>query len=355
MLAVTFVLLLIFMSGRFIKYLSQAALGNISPDILFLVMAYRLPGFLELILPLGLFMGILLAYGRMYLESEMTVLHACGYSPSKLLASTFAMAAGVSLFVGVMTFYVSPQGMAKVESLFAEQASKTAFEMLSPGRFQNLNIGNRVTYAGGLSDDKKIMYDVFVAESSNSGEGVNVLYAERGSQTVDPVTGDRFLVLMNGKQYQGTPGHANYRELSFESYGVLIAEQNTEIRKVKEEAIPTIDLIKSEDESFKSILYWRASLVLLVPIVTIIAVAVCRVNPRQGRYVHLLPAMLLYVLYLGLLILAKKESGDGKLDPVMAFGAVHLSFFAVSLLLFYRHRISSWLSVRRSQDQHSCS
>ncbi|KZY70477.1 hypothetical protein A3738_24615 [Oleiphilus sp. HI0066] len=78
MLAVTFILLLIFMSGRFIKYLSQAAVGNISADILFLVMAFRLPGFLELILPLGLFMGILLAYGRMYMESEMTVLHACG-------------------------------------------------------------------------------------------------------------------------------------------------------------------------------------------------------------------------------------------------------------------------------------
>ncbi|WP_231877115.1 LptF/LptG family permease, partial [Oleiphilus sp. HI0067] len=204
MLAVTFILLLIFMSGRFIKYLSQAAVGNISADILFLVMAFRLPGFLELILPLGLFMGILLAYGRMYMESEMTVLHACGYSQNKLLASTWVISGFVALSVGLLTLYVSPAGMAKVEKLFAEQASKTAFELLVPGRFQNLNIGNRITYAGALSDDKQTMFDVFIAESSeDDAERLNILYAEKGVQSVDAETGDRYLVLHNGKQYQG--------------------------------------------------------------------------------------------------------------------------------------------------------
>ena len=88
MLAVTLVLLLIFMSGRFIKYLAKAASGGISPEILLAIMAYRLPGFLELILPLGFFIGILMAYGRMYLESEMTVLHACGYSQRRLVVTS---------------------------------------------------------------------------------------------------------------------------------------------------------------------------------------------------------------------------------------------------------------------------
>ena len=50
-------------------------------------MAYRIPGFIELILPLGLFLGILLAYGRLYLDSEITVLNACGISEKKLLSS----------------------------------------------------------------------------------------------------------------------------------------------------------------------------------------------------------------------------------------------------------------------------
>src|SRR3546814_5551804 len=66
--------------GRFIKYLAQAASGALDPGSLFLIMGFRLPGFLQLILPLGLFLGILLAYGRLYLDSEMTVLSATGMS-----------------------------------------------------------------------------------------------------------------------------------------------------------------------------------------------------------------------------------------------------------------------------------
>jgi lipopolysaccharide export system permease protein len=339
MFAVTLVLLLIFMSGRFIKYLSQAAVGNISPDILASVMAYRLPGFLELILPLALFMGVLLAYGRMYLESEMTVLHACGYSRSRLAWHTFIVAAAVSVAVGMMSLYVSPQGMQRVETLFAEEAKKTEFEMLSPGRFQTLSGGERVTYAGRLSDDKRVMFDVFISESGDEGEATNVIYAESGVQTIDPQTGRRFLVLQNGRQYQGIPGSAAFKELAFETYGVLISEAEAEIRKVKEEAIPTSALIESSDPVSRSILSWRVSLVVLVPIVTLLAVALCRVNPRQGRYLHLLPAMLLYVLYLGLLILAKKKSAEGEVDPIFAFGVVHIGFLALGLLMFNKEAL----------------
>ena len=104
MLAVTGVLLMVFMSGRFIKYLAQAAAGYLSPDVLFTIMGYRLPGFLELILPLGLFIGILLAYGRMYLESEMVVLYACGVSERQILLQTM----GASVLVAAVVASYEP-------------------------------------------------------------------------------------------------------------------------------------------------------------------------------------------------------------------------------------------------------
>ena len=90
--AVSAVLLVIIMSGRFIKYLAQAAQGILDPGVLLLIMGYRIPGFLQLILPLGLFLGILLAYGRLYLDSEMTVLTATGMSEQRLLAYTLTPA-----------------------------------------------------------------------------------------------------------------------------------------------------------------------------------------------------------------------------------------------------------------------
>ena len=88
--AVSAVLLVIIMSGRFIKYLAQAAQGLLDPGVLLMIMGFRLPGFLQLILPLGLFLGVLLAYGRLYLDSEMTVLSATGMSQRRLLAYSLA-------------------------------------------------------------------------------------------------------------------------------------------------------------------------------------------------------------------------------------------------------------------------
>lgn len=346
MLAVTFVLLMTFMSGRFIKYLVQAASGELSPDILFAIMAYRLPGFLELILPLGFFIGILLAYGRMYLESEMTVLHACGLSDRRLLGMTLCFSGVVTLLVGMMSLYVSPWGMQQVEKLFAEQSKVTAFEVLFPGRFQTLQSGERVTYMESLSDDKKTMFNVFISGNTKQGDALTVIYAKSGTQRVDEETGERFLVLHDGRQYEGSPGQADYRVVAFDSYGIRIDEPDAEERSIKEEALASSELMKASDLESRALLQWRLSLPLLVPIITLLAVSVSRVNPRQGRFFHLFPAMLIYVTYLGMLIVARKNLAKGELPEWLGLWVVHVFFFGLSLALLTR---SKWLHIFQSK------
>ena len=101
MLAVTSIVLLIIMSGRFVNYLADAASGQLRADFLLAIMAYRIPDFLVMILPLGLFLGIILSYGRLYVDNEMSVLSACGMSRHQLLAMTMIPALGVMVLVGV--------------------------------------------------------------------------------------------------------------------------------------------------------------------------------------------------------------------------------------------------------------
>ena len=346
MLAVTFILLLVFMSGRFIKYLAQAASGGISPDILFSIMVYRLPGFLELILPLGFFIGILLAYGRMYLESEMTVLHACGYSNRRLLMVTLGYSCVVAVFVGALSLFLTPLGMQKVEALLYEQSKLTEFEMLFPGKFQGFKSGAGTTYTESLSDDKKTMFNVFISEKSEKNNTLNLVYAESGTQRIDALTGERFLELHNGTSYEGRPGVLDYHVVKFESYGVLIKESHEEQGAVKEEAIPTSVLWQAADLDLesKALLQWRISLPLLVPIVTLLAVSVSRVNPRQGRFFHLFPAMMMYVGYLGMLIVARKSVGKGELPDWLGLWGVHLLFFMLALVLLTKE---TWLGGLR--------
>ena len=344
MFAVAGILLLIFMSGRFIKYLGDAAAGRLSADVLFAIMGYRLPGFLELILPLGLFIGILLAYGRMYLESEMTVLFACGMSKWRLVKLTMLPAMSVMVVVAAMSFYISPWGMQQVEEIFREQSKITEFEMLVPGRFQSLSSGERVTYTEKLSNDKREMQNVFIAEKDQKEDAIAVLVAKRGTQLVDEKTGSRFVVLHTGARYDGKPGGKEFVKIEYERYGVKIDEPAAASKRRKAEAIPTQQLLNSENPKERALLHWRAAIPLLVPVVTLLAIALSRVNPRQGRFFHLLPAMLIYVSYLGLLIFCRKNLENGKIPEWLGMWWVHAIYLMVAILILFGQ---DWRQNRR--------
>ncbi|MFW5824122.1 MAG: LPS export ABC transporter permease LptF [Marinobacter sp.] len=347
MLAVSGVLLLVFMSGRFIKYLAEAAAGELAGDVLFAIMAYRFPGFLELILPLGFFIGILLAYGRMYLESEMTVLFACGVSDRQVLAHTLVAGFMVMLVVAAMSLWITPWGMKNVERIFNEQSQATEFEMLAPGRFQSLESGGRVTYTQSLSEDKRQLQDVFIAEYSEAEQRLSLVVADEGSQFVDDETGSRFLVLERGARFEGLPGELDYSVTEFEAYGLKVAE--SEIRASEDkEGMSTLALMRSDDPELRALLHWRFSLPLIVPVVTLLAVRLSRVNPRQGRFFHLLPSMLLYILYLGLLIVARDAMASGRVPEWIGMLWVHLLFLGLGLWLQFG---PAWLRRRRLERQ----
>jgi len=353
--AVSAVLLVIIMSGRFIKYLAQAASGALDPGVLFLIMGFRMPGFLQLILPLGLFLGILLAYGRLYLESEMTVLSATGMSQQRLLAMTMAPAALVALLVAWLSFSLAPQGATQFSLLINKQDAMTEFDTLVPGRFQALRDGSRVTYTQELSEDRSNLGGVFISEKRVSTDktkesAITVLVAEKGHQEIKP-DGSRFLILENGYRYDGNPGEANYRAIQYDTYGALLPKPDISNEISDREAIPTLDLFGSDLPRNQAELHWRIALPILVFIVTLMAVPLARVNPRQGRYLKLLPAILLYMAYLTILIAARGALEKGKLPMALGLWWVHAIFLSIGLGLLYWEPLRLKMASRRAESE----
>ncbi len=347
MIAVTGVLLLIIMSGRFIKYLAKAAAGELSAGVLFSVILYRIPGFLELILPLGLFLGILLAYGRLYLESEMTVLTACGVSPRRLLVLSLPTALLVALLVAGLSLFVSPWGALKVEQIFTQQESVTEIDALSPRRFHSVGTSERVTYSEAWDDSSRRLQGVFVAEQvlRNGERQLAVLVAESGQQLVDPQTGSRFLLLENGARYEGVAGRADFRQVRFQEYGVKLSESPARQVVTPVESLGTDQLLGREDAEARAQLHWRLSLPVLCLVVTVLAVPLSKVNPRQGRFARLLPSILIYLCYLALLTSVRSAIEKGELDQVALWG-VHLLFLAGALSLALAPRFWSGVGKR---------
>jgi lipopolysaccharide export system permease protein len=350
--AVSAVLLVITMSGRFIKYLAQAAQGALDPGVLFLIMGYRLPGFLQLILPLGLFLGILLAYGRLYLESEMTVLAASGMSRQRLMVYTLAPAAAVALLVGWLSLSLAPLGVARSEQVINSQDALTEFDTLVPGRFQALRSGSRVTYTERLSEDGRELGGVFITELrlSRDGDkqrGISMLVAEKGYQEIRP-DGSRYLILENGYRYDGQPGQADYRAIQYDRYGVLLPKPEVAGELTERDGIPTATLFGSDNPRLQAELQWRLSLPLLAFVVAVLAVSLARANPRQGRFLKLLPAILLYMAYLALLISMRGQLDKGRLPMWLGLWWVHGMFLAIGLLLLYWEPLRLKWKARRA-------
>lgn len=337
MLAVSSVLLLISMSGRFVKYLAQAASGKLAADVLLSIMAYRLPGFLELVLPLGLFIAILLAYGRLYMESEMVVLSACGMSQKRLLAYTMIPSAGVAAVVAGLSLYISPVSIERAENIFQQQRDRSEFESLSPARFQQTQGGKSVTYAESFSEGHARMHGVFMAqmapEDTEKQHKLSVITAETGQQYTDDQTGHRYLLLKDGYRYIGRPGDADYQVTRFAEYAQKLEEpEGFGVRKQEADSRPTVQLWHSDKLEDKAALSWRFSIPVLVLVVVLMAVPLSKTNPRQGRYARMIPAVLLYIIYLVSLNAARGAVEDARI-PVLGMWLVHVVFLMVALVL----------------------
>ncbi len=337
MAAVSIVLLLIIFSARFVKYLAEAAAGKLDAGVLLTLMAYKSLGFLELILPLGLFIGILLSYGRLYLESEMTVLFACGVSDRHLLAYTLLTSLFVALLVALLSVYLGPRGVKASEELLAEQRNRTDFETLKPARFNELDEGKGISYAESISKDKQFLNRVFIAEVAPSADQAapSILMAESGQTVLDSEFGQKYLLLKNGRRYKGRPGDADYEIVEFKEYFQLLPDPDYAIaRRKATDGMSTTELYRDGSPLANSALQWRLSLPVLVMIVGFLAVPLSRTKARQGRYNKLLPAILVYIVYL-ICLNAARGAMDGGQSPLPGLlWWIHGAFFMFAMLLY---------------------
>ncbi|MCV6588356.1 MAG: LPS export ABC transporter permease LptF [Marinobacterium sp.] len=326
MLAVSSVLLVIIMSGRFVKYLAKAAAGELSPELVLQIMMLRLPGFLELILPLGLFLGILLGYGRLYLESEMAVLYASGMSQRRLIVYAMGPALLVAAMVASFSLYLTPMGTLKMSQLLEQAAARSQIETITPGRFQRFDNG-AVSYVEGVNDG--LLERVFFAQPVDHDGRVAVVLADGGQRLVQ-ADGGRFLVLDDGVRYEGAPGWADYTRTRYDQYGVRLKDSDASLQTTETETRSTTELWLLEDAASVAQLQWRFTIPVLALVVTLIAVPLARVNPRQGRYARLVPSILIYLLYITLLSAARSNIEEGKAGAELIW-LVHLMFLMLAV------------------------
>ena len=333
LLMVTGVLELILLSNQFVLYLSHAASGDIVLNTLFKLLALQIPYLLDMLLPLGLFLGILLAFSRLYADSEMTVLIACGISQARLFMLSLGVAIPAIVVVAVMSLWLNPIIYGLQKKIIASSTTDFYMQALMPGRFQSIDHGRKVFYAEKMSRDSKYMHNVFIAEQvSDKSSVVNhwILWsAARGSWLSKFAA--VYFVLDNGYRYSGVPGKKNFQISQYAHFGIKLQRRSAEVVK-RLHAKSSWDLLQNANTSVTDAaeLQFRISLPLSMLVLVALAIPLSRVQPRAGRFARFLPAILLYIIYANLLMVAVDWVAQGTVSPVVGVWWVHLLALGVA-------------------------
>ena len=337
--AVFLTLMTIFLSQKLVVILGDASEGSIPAQLVLSMIALKLPQLASLILPLSIFLGIILAYSRIYADSEMTVLKACGVSEWYVVRVTLISSAGLALLAGALTMYLAPWASEQEYQLKEQAKADAGLSALRAGRFQETGNEKAVVFIHNIENGGKELNKVFVAQLPNSDndELARLVYAEQGV-VIEAQNGEQQLVLTDGKRYETDATTPALNLTEFDGYSVQIREQEIEHQRRKLEAVPTNQLLAINTPESIAQWQWRIAIPLSLPFLILIAVPLSAVDPRQGRFGKMFPAILLYLGYFLLLLASRRVLEDGKIPPQLGLWWVHTIMLIIGVALIVRDR-----------------
>ena len=330
-LAILFILLLIFFCQKLVRILGAAVDGDIPTNLVLSLLGLGIPEMAQLILPLSLFLGLLMTLGKLYTESEITVMHACGLSKAVLIKAAMILALFTGAVAAVNVMWAGPWSSRHQDEVLAEAKANPGMAALAQGQFQQASDGNAVMFIESVNGNR--FHDVFLAQLRPKGNArPSVVVADSGelSQQKD---GSQVVTLNKGTRFEGTAMLRDFRITDFNNYQAIIGHQAVSADPDDTEQMDMRTLWKTHTDRARAELHWRFTLVATVFIMALMVVPLSVVNPRQGRVLSMLPAMLLYLVFFLLQTSIKSSGGKGKMDPMIWMWAVNLLYFALAVLL----------------------
>lgn len=349
-IAVTAVLLVILLSNQLARVLSQAAANDFPRGVVLSLIALTSAGYLTVIVPIGFFLAIMLALGRLYHESEMTAIQSCGVGPAGLFRPIAVLGAIIAALLVWLSFWAIPGAMNRAQGIRMEALQDAQFGALEPGRFRTFGGGNVVFYAERV-DDNGILHNVNVfvdraqedaagragADARTLGEGgrMEVWVASRAEQR-GVGQAEQTFVLYDGERYEGVPGSGEFRIMQFAEGGIPLRMAALSGASRKAEMKPTRELLQSQSAEDRAELQWRMSTPLLALVLMLLAVPLSRLRPRQSRFGRIGIAILVYFVYSQLLAAARTWVESDVAPRFVGLWWVHAVALCVALWLMVR-------------------
>jgi lipopolysaccharide export system permease protein len=336
-----------------IRILGQAAGGKVASQDVVALLGFAALNYLPVILILTGFISVLLVLTRTYQDSEMVVWFASGMSLTAWIRPVLTVALPLVLVVATLSLAVTPWANRQSTEFRKRFEQREDISRVSPGRFQESSSADRVFFVEGVADDVSNVKNVFIS-SMRDGKS-SVIVAAEGRTEVD-ANGDKFLVLNDGRRYDGTPSEPEFQLMQFERYGVLIANSNqVDAADNSARAMPLGDLIANPTNQNRGEILWRIALPIMGVVLMLLAIPLGFVNPRGGRSANLLLALLVFIVYSNMVSVMQAAVAQGKLAlmagwwPLHLIGALMVAFlFSWRILMNSRHHpLAYWNAFKR--------
>ncbi len=331
------VLFSILVTWTLISILGKAAGGRVaSGDVIALIM-FAMLNYLPTVLTLTSFISVLMVVTRSYRDSEMVVWFASGLSLVRWVRPVLTFALPLVVLVGAMTLFVAPWAKLKSTEYIQRFEKREDLKKVSPGQFKESSSSNRVFFVEGVSGESTVVQNVFV--NTVEGKVSTVVVAKEGVIEADG-KGGQFLVLKNGRRYQGTPGQADFQSMEFERYSMRVASKAVVTGGVMPtNATSTRDLLALPSRPARGELMGRISAPITCLLLVLLAIPLGFVNPRAGSAANLIVALLIFITYTNLVNVVQASVTKGKVDFMVAWWPLHL-VVALWVLAMFAWRVN---------------
>jgi len=331
--AVFMTLFAIALTTRLIRLLGQAAGGQIPTDAVIAFLGFFALGTLPVLLSLTMFISVLLTLTRSWRDSEMVIWFGSGLSLTAWLKPVMLFALPQIAVIAALSLVISPWAAQMGAQYVTRLESRDDVSRVNPGVFGETGNKERVYFVESISGDASTVQNVFVSSVQQQKSGVSM---SRVGRTETAPNGDRFIVLEDGRRYEGAPGDEQYRVMEFQRYAARIETAESKEPQLSHKSMTSAQLLANPTPVNLGEVLWRAGIPVSAAILVLLAIPMSFVNPRAGRSVNLLFALFTYIVYSNLLSVSQARVAQGRMDFGIGLWLVHAAMIALLVFMFAR-------------------
>jgi lipopolysaccharide export system permease protein len=314
-------------------------------SVVWRMLANLIPEYLSLGIPIGLMLGILLAFRRLATSSELDVLRGVGMSFGRLMRVPYAFAFALALLNLAIVGFIQPYARYAYEGLRFELRSGALGASIKVGEFTKL--GSRMTLRIEQSyNEGRNLRGIFVRGENKDGQSVSATAAEgQFLATDDPDT--IILRLTRGVLIHESPKFAVPRVLTFDSHDLPIPLPKIEAFRTRggadrELTIPEL-LVVGHDQAeplatrleSRANFHFRIVEVVSMFFIPLIAIALAIPPKRSTSSLGVFLSIVLLVTQHKINEYAEALGARGAVDPLLALWIPLLLFGALAVWMYY--------------------